>query len=205
MSPDHVRGWTSRGYLPHFDGGAVAQFITYRLYGTVPTSLIEQWKEAAAANPSGPRNLVARNIEAYADANCGSALLSDPALARIVECGLLQYDAVRYHLHAWVVMPNHIHALITPMPEVSLSTIIRAWKVASARSINAVLERSGSIWAPDYFDRFIRDERHMASTIAYIDRNPVKAGLCCVPEEWPFGSCARLHAEQSYPRDTPVP
>jgi REP element-mobilizing transposase RayT len=40
----------------------------------------------------------------------------------------------------------------------------------------------------DYFDRYVRDEKHFANAISYIEKNPVKAGLCLRPEDWPFSS-----------------
>lgn len=47
---------------------------------------------------------------------------------------------------------------------------------------------SSQLWQRDYYDRFIRDEEHLHRCIAYIRRNPVKAGLCLKPEDWPYGS-----------------
>ena len=49
----------------------------------------------------------------------------------------------------------------------------------------------GTFWMVDYYDRFIRDGRHLARAIAYVERNPVKAGLCREAQDWPFSS-ARL-------------
>jgi putative transposase len=65
---------------------------------------------------------------------------------------------------------------------------VEEWKSFSARQINAYLEHSGSVWAPDYFDRFMRDEQHFETTKAYVEMNPVKAGLCARSEEWRFSS-----------------
>ncbi|MBP6002438.1 MAG: hypothetical protein KA746_03280 [Pyrinomonadaceae bacterium] len=50
------------------------------------------------------------------------------------------------------------------------------------------MDRKGQFWAKEYFDRYIRDQRHFASTIKYIEQNPVKARLCRTPDEWPWGS-----------------
>jgi REP element-mobilizing transposase RayT len=85
-------------------------------------------------------------------------------------------------------MPNHVHVLLATNKEHELSTSVRTWKTFSAKRINELLGRSGSLWAPDYFDRYIRDQRHFDTNKHYIEMNPVAAGLCDAPESWPFSS-----------------
>ena len=85
-------------------------------------------------------------------------------------------------------MPNHVHILLRPNEGVSLSTIMKSIKSVSSHKINKLLGRSGPVWQPDYFDRYIRDAEHYTKALNYIDNNPVKAGLCTVPSDWPFGS-----------------
>ena len=58
----------------------------------------------------------------------------------------------------------------------------------SARSINKLLGETGKVWQPDYFDRYIRDAKHFATAVRYIENNPVKAGFVAKPEDWRFGS-----------------
>jgi len=58
-----------------------------------------------------------------------------------------------------------------------LEKVIRSWKTFSARKINSLLSRSGSLWQRDYFDRLVRDEAHLANCVRYIRRNPEKAHL----------------------------
>ena len=74
-------------------------------------------------------------------------------------------------------MPNHGHALIEPHDDSPLGNIVSSWKRFSARMANRVLGRSGPFWQDDYWDTYIRNERHFESTVAYIENNPVKAGL----------------------------
>ena len=76
-----------------------------------------------------------------------------------------------------VVMPNHVHALFVQNPEWPLEKLIRSWKGFTARQINALLARSGSLWQRDYFDRLVRDEKHFANCVRYIRWNPEKARL----------------------------
>ena len=70
-----------------------------------------------------------------------------------------------------------MHTLFVQNPEWPLEKLIRSWKGFTARRINALLDRSGSLWQRDYFDRLVRDEKHFANCIRYIRRNPAKANL----------------------------
>ena len=88
-------------------------------------------------------------------------------------------------------MPNHVHAVVEPREGHSLGPIVHSWKSYSAKQANQVLGRSGEFWHRDYFDRYIRDEGHLARTIDYVENNPVKAGLCASSGGWPWSS-ARL-------------
>jgi len=59
-----------------------------------------------------------------------------------------------------------------------------------ANRANRLLDRSGDFWHRDYFDRCIRNDRHFHAAIAYIEANPVRAGLCSNNEQWSFSSAA---------------
>jgi REP element-mobilizing transposase RayT len=61
-------------------------------------------------------------------------------------------------------------------------------KSFTSHEANKILGRRGQFWMEEYFDRYIRDAKHFSNAIAYIENNPVKAGLCARPEEWPFSS-----------------
>jgi REP element-mobilizing transposase RayT len=85
-------------------------------------------------------------------------------------------------------MPNHVHVLIETREGYPLGAVAHSWKSFTAKEANAILGRAGNFWMPDYFDRFIRDERHYWATVAYIENNPVVAGLCRRPRDWRFSS-----------------
>ena len=129
-----------------------------------------------------------KRIELALDRGYGSLVLGNPEIAGLVEQALLYFDGTRYRLQAWVVMPNHVHVLITPLGEWTLSQITQVWKSYTARKANIALRSHGKFWAPEYFDRVIRDEVHYANVVAYIAANPVKAGLCKKPEDWRHSS-----------------
>jgi len=93
---------------------------------------------------------------------------------------------VTYWMHVAVVMPDHVHLVITPYEEWSLSKILKRVKGNSSRLINAALSRHGSLWQDESFDRIVRDSEDLQKKCEYIAQNPVRAGLCeCVEDyEW---------------------
>lgn len=128
-------------------------------------------------------------MERALDGGLGGCAFNDPQAAAIVADALRAGDG--YALKAWVVMPNHAHALIAPHTGVFLGDIVRRWKGPTARRINLLHGKSGPLWARDYFDRYTRNQRHYDATVAYIHANPVVAALCDVPHEWPWSSAYR--------------
>src|SRR5580765_2279437 len=92
-------GWHSRGYLPHFDGRALPQFITLHLADSVPRAVIERWKQELDAKNSGrDKILLQSRIEKYADQGYGEAFLKDHRIAEMVQDTLLRDDGKKYRL-----------------------------------------------------------------------------------------------------------
>lgn len=156
-------GWRSRGYLPHCDGAGLIQHIVFSTIGA----------------PSG------------IEANFGLHLLATPRAASIVERALLHFDAERYRLLAWCVMPNHVHAVVEQGEGWPLAQVVHSWKSFTANAINKAFSREGGVWMREYFDRFMRDDDHLSTTIYYVETNPVDAGLVAQAEDWRWSS-ARL-------------
>jgi REP element-mobilizing transposase RayT len=182
-------GWHGRGYLPHFDGAALPQFISYHLADSIPAKVIKRWKEELKhLEYEQERILLQRRIEKYLDQGYGESLLKDAQVAGMVQDSLLKFDGSRYRLFAWVVMPNHLHSLITRFENYELKDILHSIKSYTAHKANKLLNRDGQFWIEDYFDRYIRDEKHFQQTVDYIEMNPVKARLCEKPSDWPFSS-----------------
>ena len=127
-------------------------------------------------------------MEKYLDQGYGKLLLKDPQVAGMVQKSLLKFDGLRYRLFAWVVMPNHVHSLMTRFEEFELKDLLHSLKSYTAHKANKILRREGKFWIDDYFDRYIRNEKHFYKTVEYIENNPVKAGLCAKPSDWPFSS-----------------
>ncbi|WP_421999398.1 REP-associated tyrosine transposase [Reyranella sp.] len=173
------KGWHSRGYLPHFDSQDVVQFVTFRLADSLPREAVLRLRQAA--RPESMRH-------ALLDRGWGACWLRDDRVATLAEQALLIFEGERYRLHAWTIMPNHVHAMPSVSPGHPLGPIVGSWKRFTAREGNRLLRRTGAFWQTEYWDRFIRNEAHFAATESYIDLNPVKVGLVTEPRLWPWGS-----------------
>ena len=189
-------GWHSRGYLPHFDAAEITQTVTFRLADSLPQTVLERWKrELTEGSATKADSVLRRRIEHYLDQGYGSCALGDARIATVVQRSLLHFDDARYRLSAWVVMPNHVHLLLTPDSPWSLSQIMKHLKSYTSHQANKILGRTGQFWMEDYFDRYVRDSKHFANAISYIEKNPVKAGLCARASDWKFSSARfREHA-----------
>lgn len=179
--------WTWRGYLPHFDDGSAIQFVTFRLADSLPKEVIERWRDMIDRGKLDELGYQ-RKIERFLDQGYGEQYLAITEIALMIESSLRQFDGVTYRLIAWVIMPNHAHLLLVPLDGAKLSAIMQRLKSYTSHEANRMLGRRGHFWNKEYFDRYIRDGEHFSKTLRYIEMNPVKAGLCETPEDWPFGS-----------------
>jgi len=89
---------------------------------------------------------------------------------------------------AYVVMDDHVHALLTPIPPHELQNILHSWKSFTAREMQRKYNRLGSVWQDEYFDRIIRDDKELAQKLDYIVGNPWKRwpGLGDYAWVWPL-------------------
>ena len=127
-------------------------------------------------------------IDKYEDAGYGSCVLKDDNVAKIVHDAIFFYNNKKYNVISWCIMPNHVHVLIEVMKNISLSSILHSWRSFSSNEINKILNRTGRLWMPEYFDRFIRDNEHFNNVVNYIHNNPVKAGLVDDPTKYKWSS-----------------
>jgi putative DNA methylase len=179
--------WRSRGYLPHYDDNSKVQFITIRLADSLPTDVFEQLRVEQKMGLVSEVELH-RVLENYLDSGKGAKYLGDPRIAEMIQANLLHFNGEKYQLHAWVLMPNHGHILLEPCEGHSLSAIMHSMKSYTSHQANKILRRSGQFWSKEYFDRYIRTAEHHRNTVRYIENNPVKAGLCDDPRDWPYSS-----------------
>lgn len=153
----------------------------------MPQTVLASWKEDLK-NGEVTDAGVRKRIEMYLDQNYGERWLSDARIATLVQNSILHLDGKKYRLIAWVIMPNHVHILIETLPGYSVVEIMQTLKSFTAHEANKILERKGSFWFKEYFDRYIRSGKHYQATVRYIEENPVKARLCSRPEDWEFSS-----------------
>jgi REP element-mobilizing transposase RayT len=183
------KGWYSRGYLPHFEGGSLNQFVTFRLFDSLPQKVLERFRlQFEAKNIEDIDRETMILIEKFLDSGYGECFLKKREVAEVVKESLLKYKGERYKLFAWVIMPNHIHLLLKPLGNWELAKILHSIKSFTATEGNKILNRNGKFWMRESFDRYIRDYEHFEKTWRYIENNPVKAGLCKNISDWEFSS-----------------
>ncbi len=175
--------------LPHWQQDGATYFVTFRLADSLPKNQLDQWRsERDAWTKFHPEPWTAKQeavyhrqfsvrLEDWLDQGAGECLLRNTEARTLVETALLEFDDERYAHHAWVIMPNHVHALFSLAPRWKLESILHQWKGSCARAINGQVQRAGTIWMKDYFDRMIRDAAHFWRCARYIRRNPAKAKL----------------------------
>jgi hypothetical protein len=150
-------GWHSRGYLPHYSDAGTTQFITFRLADSRPLHVIDDLKRRLRNVPSSNQRWEQRvAIKQWLDQGHGSCILSGPKAAQIVANALWYFDGNSYTLHSWVVMPHHVHALLTELGVLPLSQVVKSWKTHTSRKIHEEFRFSGQLWQRGYFDRYIR-------------------------------------------------
>ena len=195
----------SRGYLPHWERAFAVYFVTFRLADSLPQKLIAEIRTErellrrifvaqASRRRSSPLppdrtrlrklNALLRKAETCLDKGLGHCYMRQPDVAAIVARSIQHFDADRYQLFAWCVMPNHVHVRFLPLPGFNLASILQSWKSYSAHCANAALGRSGVFWQREYFDHLARSESHLLKFAKYIEQNPEKAGL----KNWPWVS-----------------
>jgi REP element-mobilizing transposase RayT len=169
----------SRGRLPHWQVDEAIYFVTFSLSDAMPAgvakSLFEErerlMRSTATAQERGrlDRALELR-LDLHLDRARGSCILRDHG--EIVADALRHFDQDRYQLHAWCVMPNHVHVMFYLERGADLPKVLHSWKSWTSHEIGG-----GNVWRREYFDRMIRGPRDYLETQAYIRANPDKAGL----------------------------
>jgi REP element-mobilizing transposase RayT len=165
--------------MPHWRQDGATYFVTFRLADSLPQSRLDelaQLKTEWELKHPKPRpqevleqlaRMVFERVEQWLDQGHGSCVLKEPDMATLIVNPMHHFDGERYELGCYVVMPNHVHAIVRPTQPQSqqLEMILKSWKSHSARRINLARGQSGELWQEESYDRIIRDEEHLWRTI----------------------------------------
>jgi putative transposase len=174
-----------RRRLPHWQPTGQDIFITWRLYGSLPR------RTPPPKENSSPGEQFVHYDRFLDEARTGPLWLKEPCIAESILCSLKNALERKFcNLHAYAVMANHVHVLLTPI--VPLAQVSQLIKGATARKANLILSRTGTrFWQDESFDHWVRNPAESEKIRTYIERNPVAAGLVASQEDWPWSSASR--------------
>jgi len=204
-----------RRHLPHIHVPGATYFITFRLAGSLPGEVLMRVQEAyqaylrrlecalSGSAMQAERYRAQKRYFAHLDAlldqvRYGPRWLAQKECAQIVATCIRELAPTHYRLHAFCIMPNHVHMLIDqqgvsePALRVhgriytALSRAMRLLKGKSAALCNRYLGRRGPFWQHESYDHLVRDEKEYERILAYIIINPIRAGLGPDWEQWPY-------------------
>lgn len=168
--------------LPHWQQGECVTFVTFRLADSLPSEKISEYedlKQIFEINNPKPwsseiidlySSTIGDKIDYWLHQSHGSCILSNSYCRNILAETLFYNDGVKYNLHAFVIMPNHVHILFSPLD--NLPAILHSLKRYSARHINSYLIRNGRLWQKESFDHLVRSKEKFEEYITYIKENP---------------------------------
>jgi putative transposase len=200
--------------LPHIQPPGATLFVTFRLAGSVPAAKLRELlaeAERFTQELEQIENTIVRRQQHYIaqkrlfglwddvldTAHQGPFWLKEDAIAQLVWNSLHHLDNKRYDLDTFCIMPNHAHALFTPLPTSdgsyhALSGIMHSIKSFTATKANDNLRRKGQFWQHESYDHVVRDETELSRIRQYILYNPVKAGLIDDYRNWKWTYCKHL-------------
>ncbi len=197
VSPEKEKPITKRqgAYLPHWRREGATYAVTFRLADSIPIEiqaeyarererlklLHEQGQLQSEALKYEYMRLRSDKIESYLDSGKGSCILREPAIGQLVFDALTHFDGERYDLVAAVVMPNHVHVVVAPLPGYDLEGILHSWKSFTSHEIHKLKRSSGEVWQAESYDHLIRSSEDFGRQVRYVLENPRKAGLV----DWP--------------------
>jgi REP element-mobilizing transposase RayT len=173
------------GNLPHWRQEAVTYFVTFRLGDSIPQTKLTLWtrqrQDWLQRHPPPHDRRMRREYHAqfverfqrWLDGGGGSCVLAQPVVRQSVADAITFFENSRYLLREWVVMPNHVHVVVTPLPGHELSDVLRSWKSYTAKQINRILRRRDGLWHKESFDHIVRGPDQLERIERYIHANPI--------------------------------
>lgn len=181
---DHAELKITRRDRPHWNQEGKIQFVTWRLGDSLAQVKLQELKRDRLTwlenhgdidvRELGPAlrkeycRLFHERVQRWLDAGAGACVLRQPGPKQEVITALNYFDGARYHLGSFAVAGNHVHVLVVPMAGVDLSTITHTWKSYTAKSINKLLGRSGTLWKAESYDHIVRSEESLLKFENYI-------------------------------------
>ncbi len=199
-----------RRQLPHFQPPGAILFVTFRLYNSLPSVVIERLvqdvealeRALIATDPSqSPGDALEARKKLFAQWDAthgGSRWLERDEIAQIVADAMHYLDDKKYELIAYCIMPNHVHVVFKPLIKEQdeqgehyylLQEIMQSLKGFTAWKINRILSQKGPFWQEESYDHVVRDEYELKRVVEYVLMNPVKAGLVENPDMWKWSYC----------------
>jgi REP element-mobilizing transposase RayT len=177
---------SSQRRLPHIYAIGQPLFVSFRPYGSLPVG-----REFPRESMTSGQAFVAMD-QLLDTARFGPIHLQQPRVAGLVRSSIQHCARADCDVHAWVIMPNHVHLLLTPHRDVS--SLLCSLKGYSARQANELLGRKGQpFWQDESYDHLVRNGEEFRRIGKYIVDNPVKAGLAASIDEFPWSSaCAAV-------------
>jgi putative transposase len=182
--------------LPHWLPHDEYLFVTFRLAGSLPPSVVarlqQQWQQAVdepdpKASFAQRKQYFGRFDQVLDTASSGPLWLRQPAIAEIANQALHYFDGRAYRLICYCIMPNHVHLLVYLPPSAPpMATTLQRLKSFSALHANRLLNRTGQFWQRESYDHLVRSAQEMQNVVAYIVENPVKSGLIDDWQQWPY-------------------
>lgn len=177
----------ARRHLPHWEQEGVTQFVTFRQADAIAREKLDQWhaeREAWLCDHPQPwdfeteetyHRLFSERLETWLDQGSGSCVLAREDAASLVENAMRYFDGERYILDAYVIMPNHVHVLLKPLRDHTLSDIMHSWKSFTSREIKKLYDLGAEpFWQGERFDHALRSEAALEAKREYISQNPSK-------------------------------
>lgn len=175
--------------LPHWNQDGGTYFVTFRQADSISKATETRWRDKRInwlnQNPKPWNNETAEryrmtfteNMETLLDRGFGSCMLGNPELRAIVYEALLFFLDDRYYLDSFVIMPNHVHVLVSPIFPHKLSEILQCWKSFTSHQICKAAKIRSPFWLNESWDHLVRREGKLVQYRKYIIENPQKAGL----------------------------
>lgn len=181
--------------IPRREVNLSTYFVTFRLAGALPTQKLIELQEKRdeelrilfnrnkEVHPITQEEIDTihksfnKNVECYLDSGHGSCVFKNHKVAEFMRDCLLHFHDQRYSIHAWCIMPNHVHCIVQPYQGYPLNSILKSWKSFSTKQINTILGWSGKLWQSEGYEHTLNNNNEYDRATEYILTNPERVHL----------------------------